>query len=247
MNIVLIISDTLRWDHLGASGNTWIRTPNLDRLAAQSVVFERVYTGSFPSQPSRTAPTWSPASGCTPTGVGRRCPRTRRSSASCSPEAGYVTMLVADTPHLMRDGHRFDRGLTGWKWNRGQEVDRAITDALEVKLPSAPEKIRGPERMRANHYRWRQRHWNTERDTFAARTFQDAADWIELNHAHDKFFLWVDCFDPARAVGSAATLRRPVRSRVLRQADRPPAVRPLRGDRRPRRRSAMPAPSTPAR
>ena len=111
-------------------------------------------------------------------------------------EAGYVTMLVADTPHLMRDGHRFDRGLTGWKWNRGQEGDRAITDALEVKLPSAPEKIRGPERMRANHYRWRQRHWNTERDTFAARTFQDAADWIELNHAHDKFFLWVDCFDP---------------------------------------------------
>ena len=39
MNIVLIVSDTLRWDHLGASGNSWIRTPNLDRLAAQSVVF----------------------------------------------------------------------------------------------------------------------------------------------------------------------------------------------------------------
>ena len=54
MNIVLIISDTLRWDHLGASGNTWIRTPNLDRLAAQSVVFERVYTGSFPTIPHRT-------------------------------------------------------------------------------------------------------------------------------------------------------------------------------------------------
>ena len=52
----------------------------------------------------------------------------------------------------------------------------------------------------------------------------------------------------ARAVGSAATLRRPVRSRVLRRADRPPAVRPLRGGSAPpRRRSATPAPSTPAR
>jgi arylsulfatase A-like enzyme len=30
MNIVLIVSDTLRWDHLGASGNRWIRTPNLE-------------------------------------------------------------------------------------------------------------------------------------------------------------------------------------------------------------------------
>ena len=54
MNIVLIVSDTLRWDHLGASGNTWIHTPNLDRLAAQSVVFERVHTGSFPTIPHRT-------------------------------------------------------------------------------------------------------------------------------------------------------------------------------------------------
>ena len=122
MNIVRIVSDTLRWDHLGASGNPWIRTPNLDRLVLT--------------------------------------------------EAGYVTMLIADTPHLVRDGHRFERGLTAWKWNRGQEGGRAISDALDVRLPSAPEKIRAPERMRANHYRWRQRHWKTERDTFAARTFQ---------------------------------------------------------------------------
>ena len=194
MNIVLIVSDTLRWDHLGASGNSWIRTPNLDRLAAQSVVFERVYTGSFPTIPHRTdmvTGKWVyPYRSWTP------LPEDETIVGELLTEAGYVTMLIADTPHLVRDGHRFDRGLTGWKWNRGQEGDRAITDALDVQLPSAPGKIRGPERMRANHYRWRQRHWQTERDTFAARTFQDAADWIELNHAHDRFFLWVDCFDP---------------------------------------------------
>lgn len=50
--------------------------------------------------------------------------------------------------------------------------------------------------MRTNHYRWRERHRRTERDSFAACTLQDAADWIELNHSHDKFFLWVDTFDP---------------------------------------------------
>ena len=38
MNIVLIVSDTLRWDHLGASGNPWIHTPNLDRLAAMVTI-----------------------------------------------------------------------------------------------------------------------------------------------------------------------------------------------------------------
>lgn len=31
MNVILIISDTLRRDHLGCYGNDWIRTPHLDR------------------------------------------------------------------------------------------------------------------------------------------------------------------------------------------------------------------------
>lgn len=117
MNIVPIVSDTLRWDHLGASGNPWIRTPNLDRLAEQSVVFERVYTGSFPTIPHRTdmvTGKWVyPCISWTP------LPEDETIVGELLTEAGYVTMLIADTPHLVRDGHRFDRGLTGWKWNRG--------------------------------------------------------------------------------------------------------------------------------
>ena len=33
MNLLLIVSDTFRWDYLGAYGNEWIDTPLLDRLA----------------------------------------------------------------------------------------------------------------------------------------------------------------------------------------------------------------------
>ena len=194
MNFVIIISDTLRWDHLGASGNPWIRTPNLDRLAAESLVFDRAYTGSFPTIPHRTdlmTGRWVyPFRGWSP------LPEDEPILAQILSEAGYVTMMINDTPHLVRDGHRFDRGFQAWHWNRGQEGDRAITDNLRVDLPCAPEKIRGPERMRTNHYRWRERHWRTERDTFAARTMQDAADWVELNYTHDRFFLYVDTFDP---------------------------------------------------
>ena len=39
-NVVFIVSDTFRRDHLGAYGNTWIRTPYLDKLARDSVVFD---------------------------------------------------------------------------------------------------------------------------------------------------------------------------------------------------------------
>jgi len=44
MNVVLITLDTLRADHVGAYGATMVRTPHLDRLAGQGVVFEQAMT-----------------------------------------------------------------------------------------------------------------------------------------------------------------------------------------------------------
>src|SRR5262244_4583199 len=45
-NILLITLDTTRADHLGAYGNHRARTPNLDRLAASGVLFERAITAA---------------------------------------------------------------------------------------------------------------------------------------------------------------------------------------------------------
>src|SRR5262245_50647241 len=42
-NVVMIISDDQGWTDFGFMGNREIRTPNLDRLAAQSAVFSRGY------------------------------------------------------------------------------------------------------------------------------------------------------------------------------------------------------------
>lgn len=38
MNLALIVSDTHHWNGLGAYGNDRICTPNLDRLASESVL-----------------------------------------------------------------------------------------------------------------------------------------------------------------------------------------------------------------
>jgi arylsulfatase A-like enzyme/Flp pilus assembly protein TadD len=44
LNVVVITLDTTRWDRLGAYGDRAAETPNLDRLAAEGVLFEQAIT-----------------------------------------------------------------------------------------------------------------------------------------------------------------------------------------------------------
>jgi len=54
MNIVVIVSDTLRGDHLGCYGNRDIHTPYLDRFARERCLqFDNYYAASFPTMPMR--------------------------------------------------------------------------------------------------------------------------------------------------------------------------------------------------
>ena len=54
-NVLLILTDQHKADHLGYAGNSEIRTPNLDALAAQSVVFERAYVANPICMPNRAS------------------------------------------------------------------------------------------------------------------------------------------------------------------------------------------------
>jgi glucan phosphoethanolaminetransferase (alkaline phosphatase superfamily) len=38
-HVILISLDTARRDHFGCYGNTWIKTPNVDALARESILF----------------------------------------------------------------------------------------------------------------------------------------------------------------------------------------------------------------
>lgn len=52
-NIVLILADDLGYGHLGCYGQRRIRTPRLDRMAAEGVRFRQFYSGSPVCAPSR--------------------------------------------------------------------------------------------------------------------------------------------------------------------------------------------------
>jgi len=192
MNVIIIVSDTFRRDHLGCYGNKWISTPNLDKLAAESVIFDKAYAASFPTVPNRmdlmtgrfsfVHHGWQPL------------PENEVILPDVLEKAGYVSMLIADTPHTLEDGYNFDRGFSGWKWIRGQEAERYMTDPIEVKLPCAPHKLRNPEGVKKylRNVSLRQ----SESDYFVAQTMSEAAKWLERNYKQEKFFLYVDTFDP---------------------------------------------------
>ena len=55
MNVILVIIDSLRRDHLGVYGNDWIKTPNLDALAKESLRFDRSSPESLPTILARRA------------------------------------------------------------------------------------------------------------------------------------------------------------------------------------------------
>jgi len=170
LNVVLIVSDTLRRDHLGAYGNEWIRTPALDRLARRSVVFDNHHIGSFPTMPARadlltgrlslTFMTWAPLPADLPT------------LPELLGEAGYLTMGIVDTPFYVRNGFGYDRGFQDFLWLRGQGDAKRMEERLDARAT-----------------------WRHESDRWVARTTTAAEEWLE-RHYEETFFLLVDVWDP---------------------------------------------------
>lgn len=52
-NVLFVMCDQLRWDHLSCYGHPVLRTPNLDALARRGVRFDRAYVQSAVCGPSR--------------------------------------------------------------------------------------------------------------------------------------------------------------------------------------------------
>jgi arylsulfatase A-like enzyme len=54
-NVIILMADDLGWGDVGFNGNKQIRTPHLDALAAEGIVFERFYAGCAVSSPTRAS------------------------------------------------------------------------------------------------------------------------------------------------------------------------------------------------
>jgi arylsulfatase A-like enzyme len=193
MNVILIVNDTFRRDYLGCYGNDWIQTPNLDAFAQRSAIFDQYYIASYPTVPNR----WDMA-------VGRFGFPTRRweplhpgdvTLAQVLARQGTHTQMIWDTPMLAMHDYNYTRGFQGIEFVHSQKNDPWITNPdLPIHFPAQPHKIKSLKSLdgyRRNHYG--RRH---ERDYCVARTMTHALEWLETNHNHESFFLYVDMWDP---------------------------------------------------
>ncbi len=55
LNVIFILADDLGYGDLGCFGQTKIKTPNLDRMAAEGMRFTQAYAGTTVCAPSRCA------------------------------------------------------------------------------------------------------------------------------------------------------------------------------------------------
>ncbi len=195
MKAIVIMSDSLRRDHLGCYGNRWIKTPNLDALARQAAVFQHAYGSSHPTLPNRTD-LFTGRWGFPWHGWGKLA-REETVLAQLLTDAGVVSMLIGDTYHLFKEDHYYHRGFSGWYWNRGQEGDNLVIDpTIPIKFPCKKSKMRLPYPDRYAQICRNRYHRKVETDWFAPGTMTKAMEWLEANHGRDSFLLWIDLFDP---------------------------------------------------
>ena len=193
MNVILVISDTFRYDNLSCYGATPVKTPRLDDFAKQAFIFDNAYIGSFPTIPNRL----DIMSGRFSCIDHHWCPLPKETVTlqQILSASGLATQMVVDNPHLVEMGFNYERGFDAWEWVRGQETDLWKISPRKVKLPADPAKLRSPDSILSNHLRntaW----WTSEEDRFVARSMRTACQWLEENQDLDQFFLYVDTFDP---------------------------------------------------
>ena len=198
-NIILIISDTFRYDNLGDKAARPVRTPQLDRFAAERATsIEGFYTGSFPTIPHRTDLA-AGRLGWPHYGWQDIEKSTANHIAAILRECGYATQLICDCPHLFKAG--FQKNFDAAYQHRGQEGDKYLlhlNDPIAEVVP--PGKTRHLPRFRdkslVDIHRWINRDPRCEVDLFPPRTAETAVRWLEENDKAGPFFLWVDFFDP---------------------------------------------------
>lgn len=190
MKCVMVMFDSLNRHMLPSyNAETWVHAPNFHRLAQRTATFETSYVCSMPCMPARRDlhtgrpnflhTSWGPIE-----------PYDDSMPAMLT-EAGVLTHLTTDHYHYWEDGGATYHNRYGsCDFVRGQEGDLWIGQCAEPHIPrNMNEKGRRQDWVNREYMR-------REEDQPQSLTFRAGLDFIDRNHAHDRWFLQIECFDP---------------------------------------------------
>lgn len=197
-NIILIVLDAVRWDHLSCYGYPRATTPNIDRIAGEGIVFTRAYAASCWTLPAHT----SLFTGLYP-----------------SQHHTNIDSQTLDPRHLTIAGYLKDRGYH----TASISCNAYISDytnlsngfALSVDIKRAWKGQNGPiaKILHTASRWWRDHQWE---DNGAQRATKLAGKWLSNLPDEKPFFLfmnYMECHLPYR-------LRLPQKYQFVKPADR---------------------------
>lgn len=210
-NVIVVCLDTFRADILGDDAPLgFIRTPNLDALRRESIVFDHAYgecqatiqmrlgfwTGHR-TFPYRVNPG---CRGLMSKALGwHRIPDERMTLSEMLFQRGYITGFVTDVFHMFKPNMNFHRGFMHWHFVRGQEADPVRCgpiDAVDIRPHVPPDEVDSPLHAGLRQYLIGVQDRRTETDWFTPQVVHNACRFLEDNHDRPPFFLWVDSFAP---------------------------------------------------
>jgi len=190
MKAVVILLDTLNRNMLEAyNQETWVKTPNISRLANKSVVFDNHWAGSLPCMPARRD-LFTGRLAFLERGWGGMEPFDVTLQQQLR-RGGIFSHMVTDHYHYFATGgENYCQSFDTWDFHRGQEGDPWVS---RVQSPPMPETFYGQVRPQYEN----NRSAFTNEELFPGpRTMKAACHWLEENRNADQFLLMVEAFDP---------------------------------------------------
>ncbi len=211
LNVLVLIIDSLRPDHVGAYGSPQIRTPNVDSIAARGLRFNRAFPEAMVTVPARRSIFTSrrifpyrnfvpnPELGRSPGWLGIDEPE--RTFTSELRRHGYWVAQVSDNPFtaFTKAYEPFRRSFSSWRTIVGQSgfYKSPSTIPLSTVYDWLPPFLRDDRYIPGmRKYLANSGGGVNEEETCCARVYKAAADTVDQARLRQPFCLVVDCFDP---------------------------------------------------
>ncbi len=209
-NAIVMMFDSLQYNYLACNGNTWIKTPNFDRFARESMVFDNCYIEGVPTVPCRRAM----HTGRYTLPVAGWCAITMEDTtiADLCWGSNIDTAIIFDCPMYRLPKFGYTRGFDKVWFHHGHEADHYFyrqDDLIHCKPEDYHEDhvIRDMDRIQgkgsieallhetADYLKHRQ-YWKTDEDQNVAHVMKNAVCYLENRDQNKPFFLFIDNFDP---------------------------------------------------